>query len=62
MTLLLKILPPVEQDAQHIFDFISKRSPRGAAAWWVAFEDAATGALDGFDRFPVAARKRPVSI
>ncbi len=54
MTLILKILPRAEQDAQHIFDYISKRSLRGAAAWWAAFEDAATRALDDFARFALA--------
>ena len=40
MTLCLNILPGAEQDAQHIFDHISKRSLQGASAWWFAFEDA----------------------
>lgn len=40
MTLRLKILPRAEQDAQHIFDYISKRSRQGACAWWSAFERA----------------------
>ena len=48
MTLRLKILPRAEQDAQHIFDYISERSLQGASTWWIAFEDATKRVLDEF--------------
>jgi plasmid stabilization system protein ParE len=37
---LVRILPRAEQDAAHIFAYISEHSPDGAIRWWEAFECA----------------------
>jgi plasmid stabilization system protein ParE len=46
MTRHLKILSRAREDAQHIFDYIRERSPKGATDWWLAFEDAAAKAAE----------------
>ncbi len=62
MTLHLKILPRAEDDAQHIFDHILRRSPQGAAAWWFAFEHAVARAIENVSLFALAPENDAVSI
>ena len=61
MTLRLKILRRAEEDAQQIYDYIKKRSPRGAVDWWLAFDDAATKALDDLVEIATAPENHLVS-
>ena len=54
MNLKLKILPRAESDVQHIFQYIAKHSPQGAADWWDAFDLAAHEAGRGLVEYPLA--------
>ena len=54
MSLRLRILPRAEADAQHIFDYLCERSPKGASTWWATFEDAAHRAVSDATRFALA--------
>lgn len=60
MRLRLKILSRAEEDAQHIFDYISERSSQGASAWWSAFEDATERSLAELTEFGLAPENEPV--
>ena len=62
MTLRLKILPRAEHDAQHIFDYLLERSPKGAAAWWASFEQAAARAVVNAAQFGVAPENEMVQV
>ena len=41
MTYRVRIFPRAEADIEHIFQWISQRSPLGALRWYAAFDDAA---------------------
>jgi plasmid stabilization system protein ParE len=40
MPFSVRLLPRAENDVQHIFNWLSDRSPAGARYWWVAFDEA----------------------
>ena len=54
MTFELRILPRAEKDAQHIFEYIAKHSPGGAARWWEALQHAVGKIIENPDRFGYA--------
>lgn len=61
MTRTLRILPRAQEDVQHIFGYLSERSPQGARDWWAAFASAARGAAAGLVEYPLAPENNSTS-
>ena len=55
MSYRLNILPRARADVQHTFDWLRQRSPTGAEAWYLAFEEATEKLLFNPEGYGLAA-------